>query len=656
MCGIIGVLNYGSNEDKNRESALYLTSTLVEFTEPRGKDATGVAALFDDGNFVCQKAAISASKFVARFGKEPTDFNGFLSALRLREDALRTVIGHCRKKSVGGSANNANNHPIKAGNIVGVHNGTLKNDDIIFEKLKCTRDGQVDSEAIFRLFDHYTRNGKEPFTMEMVEEVVKRLEGSFSILTFNANNPNQVVAARDQRPSEFCFIKPLKLMLVASEKKFIENSIWNYNKLAYHFDMNGFVKLKYGDVEYATLKDDSAAIFYLNSEITKDTKIEDLYDTKDMPRVATRIWKTPVQSYNYGNNYAGGYNNRHNNYANRNNANNVGTNNNSVNNSNNNSTTKTHDSKNTDTNVSVDDKNDKNFIGRVWSVSIKKFVKTQSPARNMLGVGKSHTVIDTEKKVILSLCEAAKETEEDNILTIEEFTEINKEDKDKEKELDFRKEHVENYKEGSFVPISSIEAKKREVNGTSSDNREQIADKEKKVLLLEHIKEGAQKGKFTMSDEMEANKASNEALSEFEKFETSDEVAEICNTESESLKYLPIPFLANRIIRHAFSKIFTLGWIAKSKQIEHEKGSTDNKKERYIIALKNVAYVLDRLLDRKSGGPLSKDDVLKVAKEIGVLNKTEMEHISTLFSKGDLMLNKNINHIVSHYTETESKK
>jgi hypothetical protein len=648
MCGIIGVLNYGSNEDENRESALYLTSTLVEFTEPRGKDATGVAALFDDGNFVCQKGAISASKFVARFGKEPTDFNGFLSVLRLREEPLRTVIGHCRKKSVGRSANNANNHPIKAGNIVGVHNGTLKNDDIIFEKLKCARDGQVDSEAIFRLFDHYTKNGKEPFTMEMVEEVIKRLEGSFSILTFNANNPNQVIAARDQRPAEFCFIKPLKLMLVASEKKFIENSIWNYNKLAYHFNMNGFIQLKYGDVEYSTLKDDGAAIFYLNREIKEDTKIEDLYEAKDMPKSVNRIWKTPVQTYNYGNTYGNNY--RQNNYANRNNTNTTQTNVNSNVNTN-------------KTNVSTDKKEDSNdkaptdFVGRVWSATIHKFVKTQSPARPVLNVGKSHTVVDTEKKVIMSLSEAAKENEEDNIVTTENFSDIDETNlEDKYKELTVSGKSVENCKDSCFVPISSIEAVRSNNSKVTEEKEEReeeniLPKKGQNVLLLEHIKKGAKKGKDTMSDEMNLHKESNEALSEFEKFETADEVAELCNTDRNSLESLPVQFLANRVVRHVFNKIFALGWLSKKKDV-YDSGINSHK---YIIALKNVAYALDKLIEHRSGAPIDHNDVKKVINELGICNKTEMEHISSLFSKGDLLNNKNIKHIVNHYIQSVSE-
>ncbi len=83
MCGILGVARFGELGDKNlRESALFMAASLLEITESRGKDATGITALFDDGKFFGQKMGISSSEFVARFGGEYKDFDGLLSVLR----------------------------------------------------------------------------------------------------------------------------------------------------------------------------------------------------------------------------------------------------------------------------------------------------------------------------------------------------------------------------------------------------------------------------------------------------------------------------------------------------------------------------------------------------------------------------------------------
>jgi len=305
MCGIVGVLNFGppiiEGIDKSRESAIFLGITMLELSEPRGKNATGIVSAFDDSMFVGQKMGISAIDFIARFGGKKEDFDSFTKVVREYNSGLRSIIGHCRKNSVGNSFDNSNNHPIKAGSIIGVHNGTLNNHTEIFDHLKCDRDGDVDSEAVIRMLEFYTEGGTTPFTIDMLYETGSRLNGSFSVLAFNTNNPNQIISMRDARPAEYCLIKPLNMVLVASEKKFFERAIWEYNKAGNLFGHPGFITLKVNDVEYSTLLDESVALFDLTKEIKDDTKITDLYETKRLPVGTARLWKSPVKNNNYHN-------------------------------------------------------------------------------------------------------------------------------------------------------------------------------------------------------------------------------------------------------------------------------------------------------------------------------------------------------------------
>jgi hypothetical protein len=207
------------------------------------------------------------------------------------------VLGHCRKSSVGNSEDNVNNHPIKVGDIIGVHNGTLSNHDRIFELLKCGRDGTVDSEAIFRLLHHFTNNGIEPFSPKVIQEVCKRLHGSYSCLAVAGNNPYQMVGFRDARPMETLLIKPLKLLLIASDKEFLKHVIFRYNKVAnlYHVGMNGFPPLKKSDVELLSLHDDTLYIFDIRKGIETTSKITDLFISEKIPRI-DKIWGTPSSS------------------------------------------------------------------------------------------------------------------------------------------------------------------------------------------------------------------------------------------------------------------------------------------------------------------------------------------------------------------------
>jgi glutamine phosphoribosylpyrophosphate amidotransferase len=84
----------------------------------------------------------------------------------------------------------ANNHPIRHGEIVGVHNGKILNDDAIFVELERERfepGMTVDSEAIFAALD--AADGDEALALE-------RLRGALACGWFDSRRPGRVHLAR----------------------------------------------------------------------------------------------------------------------------------------------------------------------------------------------------------------------------------------------------------------------------------------------------------------------------------------------------------------------------------------------------------------------------------------------------------------------------
>lgn len=294
MCGIVGAIAFGklNKKDEKIQQRLmrYLTTELMLETEERGKDATGAAVLFADGNYTGVKRGEESSKFLAKFGSGKERYGSILEIWRKHTHPAKVYLGHCRKGTIGDKEDNENNHPIKIKNIVGVHNGVIRNDSEIEKYLGCKRDGKVDSEVIFRLFDHFTNSGKEPFTMHMLENLIARLTGAFAVMAFNADNLNQLPMFRDGRPFEMIFIKDLSLMIIVSELKFWSRVHFRYERMIEY----GEVKLpSLLDMEIVkeTFKDDTAVIFDLNVKCTKDTGIEDLGEFKKILR-DNKTWTT----------------------------------------------------------------------------------------------------------------------------------------------------------------------------------------------------------------------------------------------------------------------------------------------------------------------------------------------------------------------------
>jgi len=296
MCGIIGALAFGKMNKKDeaiRQRVMrYFTEELLIETEPRGKDATGATILFEGGNYVGIKRGDKASAFLSKFGRNKNTYGGFLEIWRRYDKPVKVYLGHCRSGTGGEKEENANNHPIKIGNLIGVHNGIIKNDDKIIENLGCKRSGKVDSESIFRLFEHFTNSGKEPFTLPMVQDVVNRLDGQFAVTLFNADNPYQIPVFRDGRPIEFFLLKNYGLLFIVSEADFWNTVHFRYERAVFDHNLNlpSFIDTP---IEKESLADDSCLIFDLTKEVNKDTKIKNLGEWSKIDR-NQKIWKDTV--------------------------------------------------------------------------------------------------------------------------------------------------------------------------------------------------------------------------------------------------------------------------------------------------------------------------------------------------------------------------
>jgi glucosamine 6-phosphate synthetase-like amidotransferase/phosphosugar isomerase protein len=133
MCGIAGYsLSRSSDVDRTR-AAQALLAAIAE----RGADAVGYAHRSPGGPVVVHKQRSGAS--------------AVLEQIALPADA-RQVLLHVRDYTKGHPRIGANNHPVRHGAVVGVHNGTILNDD---ELMAChgfdrAAPGMtVDSEVIF---------------------------------------------------------------------------------------------------------------------------------------------------------------------------------------------------------------------------------------------------------------------------------------------------------------------------------------------------------------------------------------------------------------------------------------------------------------------------------------------------------------------------
>ena len=140
----------------------------------RGADAVGYA--YRRGT---RKAAIH---------KQRSGASALLEQVVLPTSATEALI-HVRDYTKGHPRIEANNHPIRHGAVVGVHNGVILNDDELMEQHGFERaepEMTVDSEAIFALAEAH----------EGAPGALERLRGSMATAWLDERRPGTVFLAR----------------------------------------------------------------------------------------------------------------------------------------------------------------------------------------------------------------------------------------------------------------------------------------------------------------------------------------------------------------------------------------------------------------------------------------------------------------------------
>jgi len=170
MCGIAG---YSLSARSSVDRTLAAQSLLAGIAE-RGADAVGYAHRTPGGFPAVTKQRTPASKLLERISVP---------------DSATELLVHVRDYTKGHPSIAANNHPVRHGQVVGIHNGIILNDDELLAPHNCARSEPrmtVDSEAIFALAAH---SHNDPRALE-------ELEGSLAAAWLDSRVPETLFAAR----------------------------------------------------------------------------------------------------------------------------------------------------------------------------------------------------------------------------------------------------------------------------------------------------------------------------------------------------------------------------------------------------------------------------------------------------------------------------
>jgi glucosamine 6-phosphate synthetase-like amidotransferase/phosphosugar isomerase protein len=171
MCGIAG---YSLSSKSVLDRTLAAQSLLAGIAE-RGADAVGYAHRSPGDSYpVVVKQRTPASQLLER--------------IEVPAEATELLV-HVRDYTKGHPSINANNHPVRHGPVVGIHNGIITNDDELLAPFSCARAEPrmtVDSEAIFALAAH---SHNDPLALE-------DLDGALAAAWLDSRVADTIFAAR----------------------------------------------------------------------------------------------------------------------------------------------------------------------------------------------------------------------------------------------------------------------------------------------------------------------------------------------------------------------------------------------------------------------------------------------------------------------------
>lgn len=210
MCGLAGViLKQKTRSASDLEVLSGAFEDMMYEADMRGGHATGFAIIDNKGDYLICKRKGDASEFFS--------YNDVYENLDLVHDGVTCLMGHTRYSTLGSPNRNRNNHPIRTGNTIGTHNGSIHNHKQLFEKYNMERFAEVDSEAIFRLYET-SKNAKD-----FADNRLPDVKGKVAIVWADIEFPDYVYVVKANNPFKLAYIPSLDVFAYGSTTDIIKS-------------------------------------------------------------------------------------------------------------------------------------------------------------------------------------------------------------------------------------------------------------------------------------------------------------------------------------------------------------------------------------------------------------------------------------------------
>jgi len=209
MCGMTGILF----KPQLRTSAELATlgrifTRLLALNEHRGRDASGIALIRNDGECRLFKRTVRSHELI-----EQPEYRAILESLN---EQAALLMGHTRWATVGSRSCWENAQPLKTRCCV-TCNGTIYNANELFAKYHLARHADTDSELIARLADRYAPDGK--IYVKGFIRTLRECCGQLSAVVVSPADPQTVIILKGDKPLSLNYHQELGVVIYTSDAR-----------------------------------------------------------------------------------------------------------------------------------------------------------------------------------------------------------------------------------------------------------------------------------------------------------------------------------------------------------------------------------------------------------------------------------------------------
>ncbi|MCP3414749.1 hypothetical protein NLM16_11610 [Bradyrhizobium brasilense] len=268
MCGIFGVITSPGALD--REIVERAVSRLFLLSETRGKESSGLA-IVGPTTVTFRKSAQRPRDFLASADFAPF-FKGALDTLYQSREPI-AIFGHSRLVTNGTQNLHANNQPVLAGGILGVHNGIIVNDEDLWRTINTAeRKAEVDTEVMLQLLRQHLDRGES--LADAMRSTFRRLLGTVSTALVSDDLNCMVLATNNG--SLYVAPSPAEDTIVFASERYILEEFLTTPGLAWPARPDAIRQIKAG----------SALLIRLDTLVSHEIDLG--ADTEETPAIAPR--------------------------------------------------------------------------------------------------------------------------------------------------------------------------------------------------------------------------------------------------------------------------------------------------------------------------------------------------------------------------------